>query len=107
MINAEAFYSEIIHFADNTLIQLEARWVNSQAAPQYLNKIFSTSTPNEYLSKSCPLSAIEHTVEAHHSRLQHPPSTKANGIRTLLASNRRTWEQGTPYQLCITLPPWL
>ncbi|MEZ9017992.1 histidine utilization repressor [Vibrio sp. nBUS_14] len=93
MINAEVFYSEIIHFADNTPIQLEARWVNSQAAPKYLEQDFSTSTPNEYLSKSCPLSAIEHTVEAIIPDSQIRTSLKLSESEPCLLLNRRTWSK--------------
>ncbi|MDF5549754.1 UTRA domain-containing protein, partial [Vibrio parahaemolyticus] len=63
MLGTTVFYSEIIHYEDQTPIQLELRWVNSQYAPSYLNQDFTQITPNQYLSNNCPLSAIEHTVE--------------------------------------------
>lgn len=64
MLNSPIFYSEIIHFEDNSPIQYELRWVNSAYAPDYLEQDFTQITPNQYLSENCPLSAIEHTVEA-------------------------------------------
>lgn len=45
-------------------MQLEVRWVNSRSVPHYLDQDFTQITPNQYLSQNCPLSAIEHTVEA-------------------------------------------
>lgn len=64
MLGTTVFYSEIIHYEDSTPIQLELRWVNSQYAPSYLDQDFTHITPNQFLSDNCPLSAIEHTVEA-------------------------------------------
>ncbi|MBW3696827.1 histidine utilization repressor [Vibrio sp. T187] len=93
MLGAQVFYSEIIHYADNHAIQREVRWVNSLSVPNYLNQDFTKITPNQYLSESCPLSAIEHTVEAI------VPDAKTTKILSLKESepclllNRRTWSQ--------------
>lgn len=91
MINTVVFYSEIIHFSDNTPTQLECRWVNSDIVPSYLEQDFTHSTPNEYLSNNCPLSAIEHTVEAivPEPRVQESLDMSVNEPCLLL--NRRTW----------------
>lgn len=91
MINSTIFYSEIIHFEDKSPIQLEIRWVNASYVPDYLNQDFSTITPNLYLSQSCPLSAIEHTVEAvvADDKVRDALKLKTNDPCLLL--NRRTW----------------
>ncbi|WP_038887065.1 UTRA domain-containing protein, partial [Vibrio rotiferianus] len=49
--------------------------------------------PNQYLSDNCPLSAIEHTVEAivPEGRVKQDLKMQANEPCLLL--NRRTWSQ--------------
>nr|WP_319554020.1 histidine utilization repressor [uncultured Vibrio sp.] len=93
MLGTTVFYSEIIHYEDSTPIQLELRWVNSQYAPSYLDQDFTDITPNQFLSDNCPLSAIEHTVEAiiPDSRIKLDLKMQANEPCLLL--NRRTWSQ--------------
>ncbi|CAH1537957.1 MULTISPECIES: histidine utilization repressor [Vibrio] len=93
MLGTTVFYSEIIHFEDGNPIQLELRWVNSQYAPSYLRQDFTCMTPNQYLSDNCPLSAIEHTVEAivPEGRVKQDLKMQANEPCLLL--NRRTWSQ--------------
>ncbi len=93
MLGTTVFYSEIIHYEDSTPIQLELRWVNRQYAPSYLDQDFTDITPNQFLSENCPLSAIEHTVEAiiPDSRIKLDLKMQANEPCLLL--NRRTWSQ--------------
>lgn len=91
MLGTPVFYSQILHYANKTPLQLERRWVNAHYAPLYLEQDFSRLTPNQYLSENCPLSAIEHTVEAI------IPDSEIQAILELfphepcLLLNRRTW----------------
>ncbi|WP_117234064.1 histidine utilization repressor [Vibrio maerlii] len=90
-ISDEAFYSEVIHYEDSVPIQLEKRWVNQAQVPQYLEQNFETITPNQYLTSSCPLSTIEHTVEAV---MPNPSIQNDLGMlahQPCLLLNRRTW----------------
>jgi GntR family histidine utilization transcriptional repressor len=93
MLGTTVFYSEIIHYEDSTPIQLELRWVNSQYAPSYPDQDFTHITPNQFLSDNCPLSAIEHTVEAivPDNRIKLDLNMSSNEPCLLL--NRRTWSQ--------------
>ncbi len=91
MLGTRVFYSEIIHFEDETPIQLERRWVNSQYAPLYLQQDFNRITPNQYLSDSCPLSAIEHTVEAIIPNASVQQELAMLKTEPCLLLNRRTW----------------
>lgn len=90
-LGSEVYYSEIIHFADNNPIQLEVRWVNASYAPDYIKQNFSKLTPNQYLSNSCPLSAIEHTVEAIVPRTHIKTALLLANNEPCLLLNRRTW----------------
>lgn len=91
MLATPLFYSEILHYANDQPLQLEIRWVNPRYAPDYLKQDFTHITPNQYLSEACPLSAIEHTVEAliADKPISEALLLKANEPCLLL--NRRTW----------------
>ncbi|MGR5236964.1 histidine utilization repressor [Vibrio alfacsensis] len=93
MLGTTVFYSEIIHFEDSTPIQLELRWVNSQYAPSYLSQDFTCMTPNQYLSDNCPLSAVEHTVEAIIPAPRIKQDLNMQADEPCLLLNRRTWSQ--------------
>ncbi|WP_159654678.1 histidine utilization repressor [Vibrio atypicus] len=91
MLNTDIFYSEIIHFEDKSPIQLELRWVNAHYAPDYLEQDFTQMTPNQYLSENCPLSAIEHTVEAIVADDHVRSALRLGANEPCLLLNRRTW----------------
>ncbi|KHD24647.1 histidine utilization repressor [Vibrio caribbeanicus] len=91
MLGTAVFYSEIIHFEDKSPIQYELRWVNAAYAPGYLEQDFTEITPNQYLSQNCPLSAIEHTVEAIVADDHVRSALKLGANEPCLLLNRRTW----------------
>ncbi len=93
MLGTAVFYSEIIHFEDKSPIQYELRWVNAAYAPGYLEQDFTEITPNQYLSQNCPLSAIEHTVEAIVADDHVRSALKLGANEPCLLLNRRTWSQ--------------
>ena len=93
MVGSNVFYSEILHYANDTPLQLEIRWVNSRYAPNYLEQDFSQITPNQYLSANCPLSAIEHTVEAIVPDSHIKASLELSSNEPCLLLNRRTWSE--------------
>jgi GntR family histidine utilization transcriptional repressor len=58
------FHSLIVHFENNSAIQLEDRWVNAALAPLYLQQNFALITPNEYLVAVAPLEGVDYRIEA-------------------------------------------
>lgn len=90
-LGANVYYSEILHLADNQPIQLEKRWVNPLCAPEYLQQDFKQFTPTEYLFKSCPLSSIEHSVEAIIANSKILEQLKMAHHEPCLLLHRRTW----------------
>lgn len=58
------YRSVIVHFEDDTAIQLEDRLVNPALVPGYLEQDFARRTPNDYLSRVAPLTRTELIVEA-------------------------------------------
>ncbi|MFA0441971.1 histidine utilization repressor [Vibrio sp. E150_011] len=91
MLHNDVFYSEILHKEDHQPIQLECRWVNAKYAPQYHQQDFTKTTPNEYLTKNCPMTAVEHTVEAIICEPSLAALLDMSAHEPCLLLHRRTW----------------
>lgn len=63
-LGAQVFHTLLLHQENNVPVQLENRYVNPRWVPEYLNTDFSRKTPNEVLVASCPITDLEHIVEA-------------------------------------------
>jgi GntR family histidine utilization transcriptional repressor len=63
-IDKSVYHSLILHLDNDVPVQLEDRYVNPLVARDYLEQDFSRETPNAYLSRVAPLTAVEHTIEA-------------------------------------------
>ncbi|HBV74988.1 MULTISPECIES: histidine utilization repressor [Vibrio] len=87
------FHSLIIHYQDDTPIQVEERFVNPLLAPSYLENDFESVTPNAFLVKHCPLSDLEHTVEASFAPKQVCQWLAMEQTMPCLLVTRRTWSQ--------------
>lgn len=87
----EVYFTQIVHYENDIPIQLEERWVNPDYAPDYISQDFSTQTPNEYLVQACPLSDIEHTVEALLPNKRIADLLHISPQSPCLLLNRRTW----------------
>ncbi|MDP9810782.1 GntR family histidine utilization transcriptional repressor [Rhizobium tibeticum] len=90
-IGAPVFHSLIVHSENGVPVQIEDRFVNPLAAPDYLAQDFASLTPNAYLTAAAPLSGSEHIVEA-----AMPQSWECKLLTILksepcLAIRRRTW----------------
>lgn len=91
---ASLFHSRLVHRLDGAPFQLEDRWVNPTAAPDYLGVDLTRQTPNEYLMHAAPLSEVEHRLEAV---LPGPVEQELLGIgrhQPCLLLHRRTWSRG-------------
>lgn len=91
---AQVFHSRMVHFLDGQPFQLEDRFVNPAAAPDYLGIDLAVQTPNEYLMREAPLSEVEHRLEAV---LPTPGQQKLLEIgpdQPCLLLHRRTWSGG-------------
>lgn len=85
------FHSVLLHLDNGVAVQLEDRYVNPQAAPGYLEQDFSQETPNAYLSRVAPLSAVEHTIEAILPNAEVAGWLGLAGPQACLQVLRRTW----------------
>ncbi|NMF88856.1 histidine utilization repressor [Aromatoleum petrolei] len=90
-LGTRVFHTMIVHRENDVPIQLEERFVNPKWVPDYLKTDFSRHTPNEVLVAACPISDVEHVVEAI---LADPQTAAALDITTItpcLLMIRRTW----------------
>ena len=90
----QLFHSRLVHRLDGAPFQLEDRWVNPAAAPDYLGVDLTRQTPNEYLMRAAPLSEVEHRLEAV---LPGPVEQELLGIgrhQPCLLLHRRTRSRG-------------
>ncbi len=114
-LNARVFHSVIVHLENKVPIQVEERFVNPALAPGYLQCDFSQQTPNAYLVEHCPLSDLEHIVEARMAPVmvrdwlqlrQETPCllvTRRTWSMHQLVSFARLWHPGDRYKLRSTL----
>lgn len=100
------FHSLVVHYENDVPIQVENRYVNPAAAPQYLEQDFGQdTTANAYLSRIAPITEAEHRVEAvmpnkdECGYLNIPPSEPC------LSLQRRTWSNGIPVTFVRLLYP--
>ncbi|USD62771.1 histidine utilization repressor [Vibrio sp. SCSIO 43140] len=93
MLGSSVYYSEILHKENELPIQLECRWVNAKYAPHYHQQDFTKTTPNEYLTANCPMTAVEHTVEAITCSDQLSSLLEMNPSEPCLLLHRRTWSE--------------
>lgn len=63
-VGTRVFHTILVHRENGRPIQLEERFVNPKWVPHYLDTDFSRHTPNEVLVAACPISDVEHVVEA-------------------------------------------
>lgn len=63
-LGTRVFHTLILHHENGVPIQLEERYVNPRQVPHYLETDFHQHTPNEVLVAACPITDVEHVVEA-------------------------------------------
>lgn len=85
------FHTLIVHRDSGMPIQLEDRFVNPRWMPDYLSTDFSLYTPNEVLVSACPISDIEHVVEAVLVDIQTAQWLEIDAATPCLDMTRRTW----------------
>jgi GntR family transcriptional regulator, histidine utilization repressor len=90
-VGSRVFHSIIVHRENGVAIQVEDRFVNPGAAPNFLEVDFKEITPHLYLSQVAPLTDAEHFIEAV---LPSGRDCKLLGLRAgepCLLVRRRTW----------------
>lgn len=90
-IAAPVFHSLVVHSENGVPVQIEDRFVNPAAAPDYLTQDFSSLTPNAYLTSAAPLSGSEHVVEAVMPQAWECKLLTILRSEPCLSIRRRTW----------------
>ena len=88
------YHSLIVHFEDDSAVQLENRYVTPDFAAGYLKQDFARHTPNEYLMSLGPLEEVEHVIQA---LMPDSATCTLLGIpatEPVLHMRRRTWSRG-------------
>ena len=91
MEGTRIFHSRMVHFENDTPVQIEDRIVNAAIVPDYLQQDYSTTTPHAYLSLIAPLTEGEHIVEAVAATLDDCCLLHIKEHAPCLLIRRRTW----------------
>lgn len=86
-----AYHSVVVHFEDETPIQVEDRWVAPREVPGYLDQDFTGITPHDYLQRTAPLVRGEHVVEAVAASAAERAMLRIDPDEPCLLIRRRTW----------------
>jgi len=90
-LGSRVFYTLFIHLENDVPIQLEKRFVNPRRVPDYLDTDFTRHTPNEVLVAACPITDVEHIVEAVLPDHQAAEWLAIDTASPCLSMIRRTW----------------
>jgi GntR family transcriptional regulator, histidine utilization repressor len=101
----QVFHSLIVHFEDDVALQVEDRYVNPLAAPDYLSADFTAVTPNEYLMEVAPLQRVEHVVRAVQPAARIRGLLKLQPREPALLIERVTWSGAAPASFALLYHP--
>lgn len=93
---AEVNHVLLVHYENEDPIQVEARYVSREFAPDFLSQDFSVLTPGAYLSAISPLQEAEHVVKAAMPDAQVREHLHMDRGEPCLVVTRRTWAHGRP-----------
>lgn len=93
---SKIFHSIVVHYEDDTPIQIEDRYVNPSFAPDYLSQDFNTQTTTHYLRAISPATELEHLVFAVAPDEQAQTLLEIDENEPCLLVVRRTWIQAAP-----------
>ncbi|RYZ09304.1 MAG: histidine utilization repressor [Comamonadaceae bacterium] len=93
---ASVFHSVCLHLENDTPVQLEDRYVNPLAVPDYLAHDFEALPPSEYLVRNVPFDQIEHLVDAVLPSAEQATQLAMPASEPCLLLTRRTWTRTVP-----------
>ncbi|WP_086643776.1 histidine utilization repressor [Acetobacter sp. DsW_063] len=88
------FHSVLIHYEDDTPLQIEERFVSPHFAPDYLDQDFATTHPHRYLFQISPPHEVEHVIFAVTPEADQQALLELDGPEACLQLVRRTWVDG-------------
>lgn len=103
---AVVFHSKILHHESGLPIQLEDRFVNPAADPDYLAEDYSTITPAQRLLRVLPIvEMVEEAIEATVPTDEIMEHLQMDAKQPCLVVRRRTWANGAPVTLVTLTHP--
>ena len=99
------YHSIMVHKENDKPIQIEQRYVNPKAAPDYLKQNFNEMTPNVYLSAVAPLTQAEHQIEAREADPFMKITLKLQENEPILCIDRTTWSKQLLVSYCQLFHP--
>ncbi|MEN0106065.1 MAG: UTRA domain-containing protein, partial [Pseudomonas sp.] len=87
----KVFRSVLVHYDNELPVQIEERFVNPKAVPEYLDQDFSKKTPYAYLIQLAPITEGKHVVEAILPDPEEAKLLKVKRSDPCLLINRTTW----------------
>ena len=92
----QLLHNRLIHYENDTPLQLEDRFVVPDFAPRFLQQDFTKATPSAYLSSISPLQEAEHVVRATLVDRETRENLDMQDGEPCLVVTRRTWAHGRP-----------
>ncbi|MBS0373423.1 MAG: histidine utilization repressor [Proteobacteria bacterium] len=89
-----AFATVIVHHENDVALQVEERYVNPAAAPDYLGVDFESVTTHDYLMDAAPLERVEHVVRAVSAAAPIAALLALEPGAPVLLIERTTWSRG-------------
>jgi GntR family histidine utilization transcriptional repressor len=91
-VAAPVYYLGAVHLQDDTPLQLEMRYVNPQAMPEFIHQDFTHGTSTAYLLKQFQPDEMEHIVRACRPDALVCEQLMMNPGEPCLQLIRRTWK---------------
>ncbi len=86
----------LLHFENDTPIQIEDRYVAMSFAPKFARQSFRDITPSAYLNSIAPLQEFEHVVSAEMPTSNMRQDLRLGSQEPCLVVTRRTWVRSMP-----------
>ncbi len=99
------FRAVCVHLENGLPVQLEDRYVNPKAAPDFIGQDFSVQQPSDYLVRNAPYDEMEHVVEAVVPTAEQAAHLMLGAGEPCLQLTRRTWMRGAPVTVVRFLHP--
>ncbi|MBS0294781.1 MAG: histidine utilization repressor [Proteobacteria bacterium] len=95
-VGAPLFHARVLHFRDEVPVLLEERWVDPEAAPDFLKVDLTQETSYRHLTRVAPLQEAEHAIQAVAPTPELKTLLRLAPGEPCLLLRRRTWTGGRP-----------
>lgn len=99
------FHCVCVHREDGVPVQLEDRYVNPRAVPNFAAQDFAKLQPSEFLVRNVPFDQMEHVVDAVLPTAEQARLLDMAPTDPCLLLTRRTWSRGMPVTMVRCLHP--